>query len=149
MTRVLNVFKKFVAQISSSSSGSRCVTWLGECLSMPFPNYPVWCCTLEYRIAPVFARSSLHRLAGLPCRIFLSYGLLVMTREVHRSSLRWLICPAQDYFICLTVLILYMTFVLSLTQVLVFLSVYVILSILLSVLVCAAASLLCACLVSV
>ena len=109
MTRVMNVFKMYVAQTSSSSSssGSRCVTWLGECLSMPFPNYPVLCCTVPYRIAPVFARSSLHRKAGLPCRIFLSYDLLVVTREVHRSSLRWLICSAQDYFICLTVLIIY------------------------------------------
>ena len=62
------------------------------------------------------SRSSLHRLAGLPCRLFLSYGLQVVTREVHRSSLRRLICPAQDHFIFLTVLIISMTFVLSLTQ---------------------------------
>ena len=87
------------------------------------------------------SRSSLHRLAGLPCRLFLSYGLQVVTREVHRSSLRRLICPAQDHFIFLTVLIISMTFVLSLTQMLVFLSLYVMLSILLSILVCAAASL--------
>ena len=116
---------------------------------MPFPNYPVLCCPLPYRVAPVFARSSLHRLAGLYCRLFLSYGLQVVTREVHRSSLRRLIYPTQDYFICLTVLIISMTFVLSLTQMLVFLSLYVMLSILLSILVCAAASLSCACLVSV
>ena len=45
------------------------------------------------------SRSSLHLLAGLPCRLFLSYGLQVVTREVHRSSLRRLICPAQDHFI--------------------------------------------------
>ena len=45
------------------------------------------------------SRSSLHRLAGLHCRIFLSYGLQVVTREVHRLSLRRLICPAQDHFI--------------------------------------------------
>ena len=98
-----------------------------------------------------WSRSSLHRLAGLPCRLFLSsfYGLQVVTREVHRSSLRRLICPAQDHFIFLTVLIISMTFVLSLTQMLVFLSLYVMLSILLSILVCAAASLFCACLVSV
>ena len=95
------------------------------------------------------SRSSLHRLAGLPCRLFLSYGLQLVTREVHRSSLRRLICPAQDHFICLTVLIISMTFVLSLTQMLVFLSLYVMLSILLSIFVCAAASLFCACLVSV
>ena len=76
-------------------------------------------------------------------------GLQVVTREVHRSSLRRLICPAQDHFIFLTLLIISMTFVLSLTQMLVFLSVYVMLSILLSNLVCAAASLFCACLVSV
>ena len=86
------------------------------------------------------SRSSLHRLAGLPCRIFLSYGLQVVTREVYRSSLRRLICPAQDHSIFLTVLIIYMTIVLSLTQMLVFLSLYVMLSILLSILVCAAAS---------
>ena len=29
------------------------------------------------------SRSSLHRLAGLPCRIFLSYGHHTVTREVH------------------------------------------------------------------
>ena len=45
------------------------------------------------------SRSSLHRFAGLPCRLFLSYGLQVVTREVHRSSLRRLMCPAQDHFI--------------------------------------------------
>ena len=94
------------------------------------------------------SRSSLHRLTGLPC-LFLSYGLHVVTRKVHRSSLRWLICPAQDHFIFPTVLIISMTFVLSLTQMLVFLSLYVMLSILLSILVCAAESLFCACLVSV
>ena len=98
------------------------------------------------------SRSSLHRLGGLPCRIFLSYGLQVVTREVHRSSLRRLIGPAQDNFIFLTVLIISMTFVLSLTQMLVFLHLYVMMNIgglLLSILVCAAASLFCACLVSV
>ena len=47
--------------------------------------------------------SSLHRLAGLPCRIFLSYCLQVVTREVHRLSLRRLICTAQDHLIVLTV----------------------------------------------
>ena len=98
---------------------------------------------------PYLSRSSLHCLAGLPCRLFLSYGLQVVTREVHRSSLRRLICPAEDHFICLTVLIISMTFVVSLTQMLVFLYWYVMLSILLSILVCAAASLFCACLVSV
>ena len=94
-------------------------------------------------------RSSLHRLAGLPCRLFLSYGLQAVTRVVHRSSLRRLICSAQDHFIVLTVWIISMSFVLSLTQMLVLLSLYVMLSILLSILVCAAASLFCACLVSV
>ena len=93
--------------------------------------------------------SSLHRLAGLPCRIFVSYGLHVVTREVHRSFLRRLIYPAQDHFIFLTVLIISMTFVLSLTQMLVFLFLYVMLSIRLSILVCAAASLFYACVVSV
>ena len=95
------------------------------------------------------SRSSLHRLAGLPCRLFLSYGLQVVAREVHRLSLRRLICPAQDHFIFLTVYVIAVTFVLSLTQMLVLLSLYVMLRILLSILVCAAASLFCACLVNV
>ena len=90
------------------------------------------------------SRSSLRRMVGLPCPLFLSYGLQMVTREVHRSSLRRLICPAQDHFIFLTVLTISMTFVLSLTQMLVYLSLYVMLSILLSILVCAAASLFCA-----
>ena len=94
----------------SSSLGSRCVPWLGKGLSMPSPNYPVLWCPLPYRVAPVIlSRSSLRRLAGLPCRIFLSYGLQVVTREVHRSSLWRLICLAQDHFIFLTVLIISMT----------------------------------------
>ncbi len=95
------------------------------------------------------SRSSLYRLAGLPCRLFLSYGLQVVTREVHRSSLRRLIFPAQDHFIFLTVLIISMTFVLSISNMLVFLyPCNVMLSILLSIFVCAIASLFCACLVS-
>ena len=110
-------------------------------LSCAVPRHIV---SLQY-----LSRSSLHRLAGLPCRIFLSYGLQVVIREVHRLSLRRLICPAQDHFIFLTVLIISMTFVLSLTQMLIFLYLYVMLSILLAMLVCAAASLFCACLVSV
>ena len=43
-----------VKHSSSSSLGSRCVPWFGEGLSMPSPNYPVLCCPLPYRIAPVF-----------------------------------------------------------------------------------------------
>ena len=129
---------------SSSSLGSRCVPWLGEGLSMSSPNDPVLCCPLPYRVAPVFVQVvSPLPMAGLPCRLFLSYGLQVVTREVHRSSLRRLICPAHDHFIfSLTVLIMSMPFVLSLTLMLVFLSLYVMLSILLSILFCA-------CLVSV
>ena len=128
---------------SSSSLGIRCVPWLGEGLSMPPPAL-CQIVSLQY-----LSRSSLHRLAGLPCPIFLSYGLQMVTRVVHRSSLGRLICPAQDHFICLTLLIISMTFVFSLTQTLAFLSLYVMLSILLSILVCAAASLFCACLVIV
>ena len=70
------------------------------------------------------SRSSIHRLDGLSCRLFLSYGLQVVTREVHWSSLRRWICPAQDHFIVLIVLIISMIFVLSQSQMLVFLSLY-------------------------
>ena len=57
-------------------------------------------------------------------------------------------CPGPFHF-SYSVDYIYMTCVHSLTQMLVFLSLYVMLSILLSILVCAAASLFCACLVSV
>ena len=108
-------------------------------------------CAVLCRIVSLqyLSRSSLHRLTGLPCRHFLSHGLQVVTRVVHRLSLWWLICPAQDHFIFLTVYIISMSFVLSLTQMLVLLSLYEMLSILPSILVCAAASLFCACLVRV
>ena len=108
---------------------------------MPSPSYPVSCCPLPDRVAPVCP-------GRLSCRFFLSYGHQVVTRDVHRS-LRRLICAAQEQFIFLTLLIISMTCVLSLTQMLVFLCLYLMLSILLSILVCAAASLFCACLVSV
>ena len=94
-------------------------------------------------------RSSVHRLAGLPCRLFLSYDLQVTIREVHLLSLRRLICPSHDHFIFLSLYIISMTFVLSLTYMSVLLSLYVMLSIRLSILVCAAAGLFCACLVSI
>ena len=93
---------------------------------MPSTIHPVLSCPLSYSVQ-FLSRSSLNRLAGLPCRRFLSYGIQVVTREVHRSSLRRLIFPAQNHFICLTVLIIFMTFVLSLTQMLVFLSLCVML----------------------
>ena len=89
--------------------------------------------SLEY-----LSRSSLHRLL-VSLVVFSCHGFQVVTREVHRSSLRRLICSAQDHFIFLTVLIISMTFVLSLTQMLVFLSLHVMSSILLSIFVCAAA----------
>ena len=95
------------------------------------------------------SRSCVHRLAGLPCRVFLSYGLQVVTREVHQYSLRQLMCPAQDNSTFLTLLFISMAFFLSLTHMLVFLALYVMLSILLSILVCVVACLFCACLVSV
>ena len=98
------------------------------------------------------SRSSLHRLAGLPCRLFLSYGLQVVTREVHPTSVVVeavnMPCPGPFHF-SHSVDYIYMSFVLSLTQMLVLLSLYVTLSILLSILICVAASLFCACLVSV
>ena len=45
---------------------------------------------------------------------FLSHGLRVVTREVHQSSLRRLMRPAQDHFILLALLLIVMIVVLSL-----------------------------------
>ena len=122
-------------------------------------------------LCPVVGRRPQHAVSKLPCSVLSSAiscrssicpghlstawlvslvvfschnGLQVVTREVHRSSLSRLICPAQDHSIFLTLLIMSMTFVLSLTQMWVFISVYVMLRILLSIFVCANASLFCA-----
>ena len=45
-----------LANIMSSSLGSRSVPWLGEGLSMPSPSYPVLCFPLPDRVAPVFVQ---------------------------------------------------------------------------------------------
>ena len=78
---------------SSSSLGRHGVPWLGECI--PPPNHPAFVCpcrivSLQYR--EYLSRSFLNRLAGLHCHIFLSYGLQMVTRDVHRSSLRRFNC---------------------------------------------------------
>ena len=100
---------------SSSSFGSRSVPWLGKGFSVCLVlSSAISCCS---SICP--GRLSTAWLVSLvisSCH----YGLQVVTREVHRSSLWRLICPAQDHFTFLTVLIISMTFVLSLTQMLVF-----------------------------
>ena len=56
---------------SSSSLGSRCVPWLAEGLVMPFPNYPVLCCPLPYRVAPVFVQVVSPPLGWSPLSYFL------------------------------------------------------------------------------
>ena len=84
------------------------------------------------------SRSSLNLLAGLPCDLFLPCGLQLMIHTVHQSYWTRLICHAQDRFLsCI------LDNALSLTQMLVLLSLYVMFSILLSVSVCATASLVC------
>ena len=89
-----------------------------EGLSMPSLCLPVLCCPLPdlLRVAPVDL--SLHGSAGLHCRLFLSYGLQVVSREVHRSSFEAvdLPCTGPLHFF-LTFLIMSTTFVLSLTHV--------------------------------
>ena len=95
------------------------------------------------------SRSSLHRLAGLPSRLFLS--LWSPSCDARCPSVVFeavnMPCPGPFHF-SHSVDYIY-ELCLSLTQMLVLLSLYAMLSILLSILVCAAASLFCACLVSV
>ena len=55
----------------SSSLGSRCVPWLGEGISMSSPNYPVLCCPLPYRVAPVFVQVVSPPLGWSPLSSFL------------------------------------------------------------------------------
>ena len=80
---------------------------------MPSPSQPVLCCPLPYRVA------------GLPCRIFLSYGVQVVTctrgpsvvfeavdmpcqRPFHFShSVDYIydFCPLPDPDVCLSILV--------------------------------------------
>ena len=147
--QVSHTINNWSSSSSSSSLGSRCVPWLGKGLSMSSPNDPVLCCPLPYRVAPVFVQVVSPPLGWSPLTCFLviwspsgdARGPSVVFEAVDMP------CPGPFNF-SHSVDYIY-EFVLSLTQMLVLLSLYVMLSILLSILVCAAASLFCACLVSV
>ena len=137
---------------SSSSLGSRCVPWLGEGLSMSSPNDPVLCCPLPYRVAPVFVQVVSPPLGWSPLTSFLviwspsgdARGPSVVFEAVDMP------CPGPFHFShSVDYIYEFCPLPNGLTQMLVLLSLYVMLSILLSILVCAAASLFCACLVSV
>ena len=114
------------------------VVTLVEGIRMPSPNYPVLCCPLPYHVASVFVVVS-PLLGWSP----LSSFLVVMVsnwwhaRSIGRLWGGWYALPRTISFFsqCWLYIICYMTFVFSLTQMLVFLSLYVMLSILLSILV--------------
>ena len=116
---------------------------------MPSPNYPVLSCPLSYRVAPVFVQIVSHPLGWSPLSSFLV--IWCPSGDTRGPSVVFdgvdIPCPEPFHF-SHSVDYIY-DFVLSLTQMLVFLSLYVMLNLLLSILVCAAASLFCACLVSV
>ena len=79
--------------------------------------------------------SSLHLLAGLPCHLFLLYGLQLVIRAVHWSSWKRLTCAVhsvQDHF---PSCVLNNVSDHSLTRMSVFLSLYVMFTILFSILV--------------
>ena len=128
MTRIVNIHHH-------SSLGSRCVPWLGEYLSTPSPNYPVLCCPLPYRVAPVFVQVVSPPRGWSPLSSFLviwspsggTRGPSVVFEAVDMPS------PGPFHFSHSH--IISMTFVHSLTHMLVLLSLYVMLSILLSILV--------------
>ena len=56
---------------SPSTLVSRCVPWLGEGLSMLSPSYPISCCPLPYRVAPVFVHVVSPPLGWSPLSPFL------------------------------------------------------------------------------
>ena len=93
-------------------------------VSMPsdFPSYIVY---RQY-----LPRSSFHRLARSPCRLFLSYSLHVLTSGDDRSLLRWLMARPRTTSMFSHCDYIYRTFAFSLTQRIFFLSLYVVLSIL-------------------
>ena len=116
---------------------------------MPSPNYPVLSCPLSYRVAPVFVQVVSPPLGWSPLSSFLviwspsgdTRGPSVVFEAVdmpcpgpfhfsHSVHYIYDFCPLPDINVGL-------------------LSLYVMFSVLLSILVCAAASLFCACLVSI
>ena len=126
---------------------SRCLAKASACRLL---NYPVLCCPPPYRFAPVFVQVvspplGWSLLSSFPVIWSPSGGTRGPSVFFEAVDMP---CPGPFHF-SHSVRYISMTFVLSLTQMLVLLSVYVILSILLSILVCAAAILFCACLVSV
>ena len=64
------------------------------------------CCPLPDRVAPVFVQVVSSPLGGSSLSSFFSYGLQVVTLEVHLSSLRRLIWPTRDHFVFITLLII-------------------------------------------
>ena len=85
--------------VHSSSLGSPSVLWFGEGLRMP--SQKLACLVLSSARS---CRSSIcpdHLSTAWLVSLFdfSCHGLQVVTREVHRSSLRRLICTAQDHFI--------------------------------------------------
>ena len=123
--------------------GSRGVLWLSKGLGMPSPSLPV----LPDHVAQVQVVSP--PLGWSPLSSVLVAWYPSDDTRVPSVVFEAVDMPClYDHFIFLTLLSMSMTFVLSLTQMLVLLSSYVMLSILLTILVCTAASLFCACLVS-
>ena len=117
---------------------------------MPSPNYPLLCCPLSYRIAPVFVQVFSPSLGWSSLLSFLviwspsgdTRGPSVVFEAVNMP------CPGPFHF-SHSVDYIYDFCPLADPDVGLSLYMYVMLSILLSILVCAAASLFCACLVSV
>ena len=120
---------KFYLSISISAVLSRGWAKASACCFQVCLSCDVLCQVVSFQYS---SKSSLHRFAGFPRNLFLPYGLQVVMRFVHLSSLSRLMCHAQDHFILLVVFITSVTPVVALTQVYVFLSWYVILSILFS-----------------
>ena len=85
--------------MTPSSLGSRSDPWLGECLNMPPPSYPILRSPLPDRVVPVFVKIVSPPLGCSPSSYFLVVCLHVVTRDVHWSYLRLLMCPSQDHFI--------------------------------------------------
>ena len=104
----------FSCQSSSSSLSSRCVPWLSEVLGMTSPSYPVLCCPLPDRVAPVFVKVVSPPLGWSPLSFCLSHDLHSPRSDTRGPSVVfgavYAPCPGQFHF--LTLLIISMTFVL-------------------------------------
>ena len=90
MTLIVTLQLKFIGQSPNHHHHWAAVVSRGWAKALACRLHVSLSCAVLCQIVSLqnLSRSSFHRLADLPCRLFLSYHLQLMTCKVHRSSLK-------------------------------------------------------------